>query len=31
LVIDDWGLATASDAERRDLLEVMEEVEGVLG
>ena len=25
LVIDDWGLAAASDIERRDLLEVMED------
>lgn len=28
LVIDDWGLATASDIERRDLLEVMEDRDG---
>jgi len=28
LVIDDWGLAAASDIERRDLLEVMEDRDG---
>lgn len=28
LVVDDWGLAAASDIERRDLLEVMEDRDG---